>query len=479
MEQLSEYLLLQSRLRPHATAVSDEYAALTFSQLYAAALNMSDMIRSRTVAAGLPVIVMAQRSVLAYVMLMGVLCSGCCYAPVDVKAPPERLRYIVKKLNARAAVTTSSFAERLTEAGFSGELVICDEADISEPTAQPVDVSTDQPAYILFTSGSTGEPKGVTVSHRAVIHHMCWQTEHIPIGEGAVLGGQAPFYFDASMPDIFTPLFTGAQLHIIPERHFLLPSKLISYINCHGINTLIWVPSALMLLSAREGFGAERISDLRTVMFCGEVMPTSQLERWRSVYPDAVFVHMYGPTEAAYGCTYYIVDRSFREDEQLPLGAPCEGTDIRLAGGELCILGERLALGYFGDPELTAERFVTASDGQRMYRTGDLAEYNERGELVFRGRADRQIKHHGYRIELGEIESAALCCSGVINCRVIYADGELCLFCAAKELTEKELYKSLKRRLPVYMLPTRIVLMDALPLNRNGKTDETALQSML
>ncbi len=477
---LTEYLRGQSLLRPHKTAVSDEHGSLTFSQLYAAAVNIADTIQRRTDGmTGAPVILLAEKSTLSYAMLTGILCSGNCYAPIDTKAPPERLRCIVSRLDAKAAVTTSALAEKLAAAGFVGELIICDAPDISEPSSQPATVDGDSPAYILFTSGSTGEPKGVVLSHRAVIHHMNWQTQHLPIDECSVLGNQAPFYFDASMPDIFTPLFTGAELHIIPEKLFLLPARLTEYINLHGIDTLIWVPSALMLLSSRSDFGNVPINGLRTVVFCGEVMPSSQLGRWQSAYPEAVFVHMYGPTEAAYGCTYYIADRSFREDEQLPLGVPCEGTEILLENGELCIIGERLALGYYGDAVLTAQRFVPSPDGRRMYRTGDLARYNENGELIFLSRADRQIKRNGFRIELSEIESAALRCTGVVNCRVILADGELCLFCAATTLTEKELYKCLKLRLPAYMLPSRIVLMESLPLNRNGKTDEAALRKML
>lgn len=188
-------------------------------------------------------------------------------------------------------------------------------------------IDTD-PAYVLFTSGSTGIPKGVVVSHRAIIDYIEWQCERFQFDKTSVLGNQAPFYFDASMPDIYTPLCSGATLQIIPEMLFLLPNKLIDYINEKKINTLIWVPSALMMLTNRDYFAQKSIEELRLVMFCGEVMPNKHLNIWRRYYPNAKFVNLYGPTEAAYACTYYEVDRKFTDEEPLPIGKPCENTDI-------------------------------------------------------------------------------------------------------------------------------------------------------
>ncbi len=483
MQNLTDYLVLQKQLRPNRIAVSDENSSLSFSELHTAALNISQQIsRLCSGITGQPVIVFAEKGVLCYTMLMGVLFSGNCYAPLDIKMPPERLRRIISQLGARAAVTTSVLAEKLTAAGFSGELIICDSPLLSPAEGEPVRVSASSPAYILFTSGSTGEPKGVVLSHKAVIHHMEWQAEHLPMSEDAVLGNQAPFYFDASMPDIFTPLFCGVRLHIIPEKLFLLPNRLIQHINQSGVNTLIWVPSALTLLSMNHCFRSEIIRQLRTVIFCGEVMPTPQLNRWREVYPDTAFVNMYGPTEAAYGCTYCVTDREFLDSEPIPLGYPCEGTEILLCDGELCIIGERLAEGYYGNQALTAEKFTLSPDGRRMYRTGDLARYNSRGELEYIGRIDRQIKHSGYRIELGELESAAYSCDGIAACHALYAKetDSLVLFCIANgAASQAEIYAALKMLLPRYMLPAKIVFLDSFPLNANGKTDEKQLAAML
>ncbi len=477
----------QAELRPYKTAVSDEHTSLTFSQLYSAAGRFAYAISDKTGAdIGAPVILFCEKSVRCYTALMGVLMSGSCYAPLDIRMPPERLRAVVKKLSAKAAVTTHALAQKLTDAGFDGALIYIEDITDSTPEAAPVSVNADMPAYILFTSGSTGEPKGVVLSRRAVSHHMNWQTQRINLGEDAVLGNQAPFFFDASMPDIFTPLFTGAELHIIPERLFLLPNRLTEYINAHGINTLIWVPSALMLLSSAESFADMPINGLRTVIFCGEVLPALHFNRWRRLYPEAMFVNMYGPTEAAYGCTYHIADHCCTDGKPLPIGIPCEATRILLLDehgtpsdtGELCIIGERLADGYLCDAETTTERFTISPDGERMYRTGDLARRNENGELEFLGRLDRQIKKQGYRIELGEIEAAAYSCGGVLNAHAMYdkASASLLLFCVTDGLLgEKALFSALKMRLPSYMLPSRIKFIKEMPLTPNGKTDERQL----
>ena len=487
MKELTDLLRMQAELHPDKTAVSDEHISLSFSQLYSMAKRFAAAVGAGTEK---PVIVFAEKSAECYAALMGVLLSGGCYAPLDIRTPPERLRTMLGKLSAKSAVTTRPLADRLTAAGFEGTMIFIEDISDNSPEAEPVTVSDSSPAYILFTSGSTGEPKGVVVSRRAVAHHMLWQTEHIPIGEGDVLGNQAPFFFDASMPDIFTPLFTGAQLHIIPERLFLLPNRLTDYINAHGISTLIWVPSALMLLSSKKDFESAPICGLKTVIFCGEVLPAFHFNRWRRLYSEAMFVNMYGPTEAAYGCTFYIAERCISEGEALPIGKPCEGTRILLLDenglptdtGELCIIGDRLADGYLADDDATKRSFTLSPDGLRMYRTGDLARYNNHGELEYLGRLDRQIKKQGYRIELGEIEAAACGCDGVLNSRCVCDkdSGALMLFCVTDgSVTERELYSALKKRLPPYMLPSRITFTDKFPLTPNGKTDERQLMMMV
>ena len=228
-------------------------------------------------------------------------------------------------------------------------------------------------------------------------------------------------------------------------------------------------------------------------MFCGEIMPNRHLNIWRKYYTKTEFVNLYGPTEAAYACTYFVVNRPFADNEPLPIGKPCENTDIIVLNenntrvqqgeeGELCIRGTCLANGYYDNKEKTLQVFtqnpLNSLYEDKIYRTGDIVKYNEFGELEYVGRTDFQIKHLGYRIELGEIETATYGLDGIKQCCAIYqkeAD-KIVLFCVGDlEQTEKQIYTYLKEHIPRYMLPGKIILLQEMPLNANGKIDRLLL----
>ena len=225
-------------------------------------------------------------------------------------------------------------------------------------------------------------------------------------------------------------------------------------------------------------------------------MPTKQLNIWRRYVPNAVYANLYGPTEIAVDCTYYIVDREFKDTESLPIGVACKNTDILVLNekdeltvtdeiGELCVRGTCLAHGYYGEPQKTKEAFVQNPLNHKypeiIYRTGDLVKYNERGELLFVGRKDFQIKHNGYRIELGEIETAASAVSGVENCCAVYDmdKKQIVLFVTPENLDKRMVYAQLRSALPQYMLPKLIVAEKAFALNQNGKIDRLELNRRL
>ena len=391
----------------------------------------------------------------------------------------------------------------MQEAGCHDDSIVVLE-DLPEPSSETPQAPSRwkslidmDPAYIIHTSGSTGIPKGVTISHRGIIDYIDWANSVYHVNEETVIGNQAPFHFDNSTLDIYLSFSTGARLVLIPEEHFLFPMRLVEYLSAEQIDFIFWVPSVLVSVANLDILAKAPLPRLSQILFAGEVMPVRQLNYWRKWFPDALFSNLYGPTEITVDCTYYHVERDFSDVEPLPIGFPCRNSDVlilnegnRLAApgerGELCVRGSSLALGYWNEPDKTAAAFtqnpLQDHYPERIYRTGDLVYRNGRGEIIFGGRVDQQIKHMGYRIELGEIETAVLSLPNVRNACAVY-DREIpqivLFFEADRELDAAFFRRSLATLLPKYMLPAAYRRMDCLPLNPNGKIDRKSLAAAL
>lgn len=489
-----EYLEQTVYRVPDKRAFCSDREALTFRQLY----DTARAIGSRLIRDGHdrgPVVVFMRKRPQTIAAFLGAIYSGCFYVPLDEEMPKARIEMILRKLHPTACIcddATLSTARELNGIGRPYSYEELSSGGIDDAALQAVrdrQIDTD-PIYIVFTSGSTGVPKGVVGCHRAVIDYIENLCPVLRFDEDTVFGNQTPLYFDACLKEIVPTLKYGATTHLIPRKLFLFPVKLVEYLNEKKINTLCWVASALTYISSFKTFETIVPENLKTIAFASEVFPIRQLKLWRQALPNTRFINLYGPTETTGICCWYEVDREFDENETLPVGRPFPNTQIllldennRIPGpgeqGEICIRGTRLTHGYYGNAEKTADSFVQNPLNHHypelIYRTGDLGKYNQRGELVFVSRKDHQIKHMGHRIELGEIEAAANGCPGVKGCCCVY-DSEkqkITLFYTGEV---PGLRQYLKEKLPRYMLPHNLVRLDTMPLTPNGKIDRNALK---
>ncbi|MEA4890406.1 MAG: AMP-binding protein [Clostridiaceae bacterium] len=481
---------------PDKVAFSNGKDSLTFKDVYDAGRSIGSFMAD----AGIykqPVVVFMNKHPRTIAAFLGVVYGGDFYVPIDEEMPMFRIELIFKNLNPGAVICDESTRPVMQKLAYSGPIYMYEDLIKMPADALALDniresqIDTD-PIYIVFTSGSTGIPKGVVACHRSVLDYIEAFSGVLKIDEKTVFGMQVPLYFDACLKEIYPTLKFGSTTYIIPKSLFMFPIKLVEYMNEYKINTICWVVSALTMISAFGTFNKIIPGSLRTVAFGSEVLPIKQLNLWRNALPAAQFINLYGPTEATGMSCYFLVDREFSEGEVIPIGRPFKNTAVILLDanqkipqpgdiGEICIRGTSLTLGYYKAFGKTNEVFVQnpLNDAypELIYRTGDLGKYNDRGELVFVSRKDYQIKHMGHRIELGEIEVNVNSIEGIkIACCVYDKETEKIVLYYVGDIEPKEVMADMKSRLPRYMLPNLIEPLEKMPLTSNAKIDRVYLK---
>lgn len=492
MKNILEFLENSAEKYPAKTAFSEENFSVTYSELLQKSKAVGTAVAEKNYS-GKPVLIYIDKSVACIEAMLGAVYSGNFYSVIDVHMPGDRLASIVSTLEPVAVVTTKD--TELSDALNGLETFFVEDCGtVNETVLDGIrGLMTDSdPLYVLFTSGSTGVPKGAVVTHRNVIAYTEWVCGTFGITDETVFGSQAPFYFSMSVTDVFSSLASGSSFVILPKYLFMFPVKLLQFMDERKVNTIYWVPSALSIVANVKALDVASVPSLKKIMFAGESMPVKQLNIWRSHFPDAMFANLFGPTETTDICAYYVVDREFQNDESLPIGKHCDNCGLLVLNddgaetpygeeGELCVRGPFVIPGYYNNPEKTNAVFVqnpiNKAYPEIIYRTGDKVKFNDKGELLYLGRRDFQIKHMGYRIELGEIETAAGSADGIREvCCVYDSEKSKIVLVYDGEAAAETVETAVKSKVPEYMIPDILFSIDRMPHNANGKIDRNSIR---
>lgn len=499
--QISVYEYLEKAVReyPEKVAYQMDDHAITFSEVKELADRVGSVVAAHVVAKT-PILVLADKHIRTPSLYFGIVAAGCCYVPLGADLPDTRIQDIIDISEAKVLFTERQYLERLELLDFKGRVLLLEDAQEEEINEQLLHeraqkVQDTDPIYMIFTSGSSGKPKGVVAQQKSVIDYIDVFAETFGIDDKVVFGNQAPLDYIAAIRDMYLPLCTGAKTMLIPKSLFSMLQILFDYINKYQVTTLCWVSSALVLCADLNAFDAGKLESVNSIFFTGSVMPGKQLRQWQQFLPEARFVNHYGPTEITASCTYYEVTHLVEEDEVIPIGIPFRNREIILLDennqlvpegekGEICVKGSCLALGYFHDFEKTKEVFVNnplqESYPEIIYKTGDLGRLEASGVYTFHGRKDFQIKHMGHRVELGEIETVAGALEGLKSCCCLYSAKKQQIFLFyTGEIRLAEIAKYLRKKLPAYMIPRHFIQLEAMPQTANGKINIQTLKERM
>ena len=519
---LHEYLTRSTLKHPDRAAVRAGDRSIRYDELDARSNRLAHLLRKIGVERQDRACFILPRGIDAIVSVFGILKSDGVYVALNPRTPLERARHILEHCEARALIldkaTYPDFSRLRGLVKGLSLIVLCRRSEVDAAPQESaamyflddLESSSDAPleslnidadlAYILYTSGSTGLPKGVMISHGNVIDYAEWAVSYFKLSPEDRIANTSGVYFDLSVFDVYAGIASGSTIIIVPDAVLMFPRDLMDVIDREGVTVWNSVPSLMSYVSKMNVLKADRCGSLRQVLFCGEVMPTSTVVDWMRAFPGRGFFNLYGPTETTCeSMVYPILETPGDPTIPLPIGKARANTevfalteDLKLASpgeeGELYIRGASVGLGYWRDPEKTAAAFVRSplrpEGSERVYATGDVVKLRADGAYDFIGRKDFQIKYMGYRIELGDIESALASLDGVVESAVIAVPDDAAqttkivgFVFPSRVIGAEEIRERLKTALPPYMIPKEIrTVAGPLPRTPNGKIDRNLLK---
>jgi amino acid adenylation domain-containing protein len=519
---LHSWVTEAARIRPAARAVIGEAESLTYGEIDAYSNRLAAVLQRHGCARGDRVAVLMSNSPRAVASLIGALKAGCAYVPLDPSGGMARTADMLRQCEPKVLLAGGCDAHIVDDFASHGALgsaavgwlgpngpptrvdFTLADVEAAAPEAPATDVGPDDLAYILFTSGTTGSPNGVPITHASAYAFIDWAVRHFGLGPEDRLSGHTALTFDLSTFDIYATFAAGAELHQVPKRVRLLPHEVGSFIQERRLTLWFSVPSQLAYVARFHALEGKDLTSLRHVVWCGDVLPTPALIYWKHKLPGVTFTNLYGPTEATVASSYYQVPDDFDDPRAtIPIGTACEGEELLILDeqlgrvpdgdiGDICIRGVGLSPGYWRDPVRTAAAFLQdpqATNGSgRVYRTGDRGRRGPDGLVHFLGRSDFQIKTSGYRVEPAEVENAILGLDEVAACAVVAVKVDdfsgSAIGCAyvpsnGKPLRPGEIKLRLADTLPAYMVPTRWLVLEELPVDSRGKVDRTLARTLL
>lgn len=474
MQNVIELLINSAVSSPNAILYEDNSGTICYQEALDKVKRIACYLSKKSVFRQ-SILVSAKKNKETLLLFLGIAMSGNCYVPISDDNKGDRLNTIIKTSGAKYSFGIDS--DSLVSLSYID--AISEKNDIDIINNFKANFDENLPLYTIFTSGSTGKPKGVIKTHRNMLAFVENFSATFLLPKRIKLCSQTPFCFDASAKDIYLSIALEGSLYIPDQSIFVLPNRALQYLVEKGIEMIMWVPSALINIARVRALSFIKPTELKYIFFIGEVFPPKYLNMWLSALPSTLFVNLYGSTETAGAVLYFEVKNKVDESKMLPIGKPLHNVIAKLENGEICISSDQVALGYLDSEERNKDTFKN-EDGKIYLHTGDYGEYDKEGNIVFKSRKDFQIKHLGYRIELQDIENSLSALEYIDICCCIFdkMKDRIVLFAVLSSSvnnSEIAIINDAKKILPLYMVPTKVIVLSSLPLNQNGKVDRVRL----